>query len=91
MAGMPAIRTAVYATISALIWTTLLTFLGYLLGDNWEEVSVYLRTYGAIVTAIIVILIGIQVYFGFRSRRKSVDPDTAGNEGDSPISKTFAE
>jgi membrane protein DedA with SNARE-associated domain len=80
MAEMPAAKVSVYATISALAWTAILTYLGFFLGDHWEEVSVYLRTYGTVVTVIIGLFIGIQVYLGYRSRRKAVSKNDAPTE-----------
>ncbi len=73
MAGMPAARTAAFATLSALVWSTLLAYSGYYLGDHWDQVSVYLRSYGTVVTVIIMLFVGIQIYMGYRSRRKTVN------------------
>ncbi len=48
--------TAVLATISALIWTLLIGYGGYAVGENWEVIILYLRTYGRIVVGVIVLL-----------------------------------
>lgn len=70
MAHMHAGRTAALATLSAAVWTVLITFAGYLVGDNWEEVSVYLRRYGQIVLAVIVLFILIQIIRSYRVRKR---------------------
>jgi len=60
MAQMDVTKTSIWCTISALVWTALIVGAGFYLGDNWEVVGRYLRTYGAIVTAIIVLFVVIQ-------------------------------
>ena len=70
MAHMPAGRTAAFATLSAAVWTVLITFAGYIVGDNWEGVSVYLRRYGQIVLAVIVLFILIQIIRSYRVRKR---------------------
>ncbi len=70
MAHMHAGRTAAFATLSAAVWTVLITFAGYIVGENWEEVSVYLRRYGQIVLAVIVLIILIQIIRSYRVRKR---------------------
>ncbi len=70
MAHMHAGRTAALATLSAAVWTVLITFAGYIVGDNWEGVSVYLRRYGQIVLAVIVLFILIQIIRSYRVRKR---------------------
>lgn len=71
MAQMNAWRTAVYATLSAALWTVLITFAGYKVGENWEVVSVYLRRYGQVVVAVIVLIVVVQIVFAYRVRKRS--------------------
>lgn len=47
-------KTAVYATISAFVWTVLITYAGYAVGDNWQTVGAFLRDYGRVVVVLIV-------------------------------------
>jgi membrane protein DedA with SNARE-associated domain len=67
MAHMNVGRTAVFSTVSALVWTALLALVGYFLGENWEAVQVYLRNYGWFITALIVVFV---VIHGIRLRRR---------------------
>jgi len=75
MAHMAPGKTTFYSSLSALVWTTLLTLLGYFLGENWEVVRGYLSTYGVVVTLLIIAVIGVQVLLGYRSRKLDPDPD----------------
>ncbi|GIV62088.1 MAG: hypothetical protein KatS3mg044_0954 [Rhodothermaceae bacterium] len=61
MAHMNAWKTAVYATLSAAVWTTLIAYLGYMVGENWEAVRGYLQTYGWVVGSLIVLFVLVQV------------------------------
>ncbi len=71
MSHMHAGRTAVWATFSAALWTALITLAGYVVGENWEIVSVYLSRYGQVVIVLIIVLIGIQLVRAYRARKKS--------------------
>ena len=79
MAHMPAARTAAFATLSAAVWTVLITFAGYIVGDNWEVVSVYLRRYGQVVLALIVLAVVIQFIRSYRVRKRPSDDETRQN------------
>ena len=70
MAHMPAARTAVFATLSAAVWTVLITAAGYIVGENWEVVSVYLRRYGQVVLALIALAVATQLIRSYRVRKK---------------------
>ena len=70
MAHMHAGRTAAYATLSAAVWTVLITLAGYVVGENWEVVSVYLQRYGQVVLALILLVIAIQIVRSYRARKK---------------------
>ena len=60
------------STLSALVWTTLITYLGYLVGDNWTVVEEYLRTYGLIISGILLLVIGYKLLrFGLRWRQRA--------------------
>src|SRR5690606_18981265 len=50
--------TALLATLSAAVWTALLTYAGYAVGANWAVILDWLRAYGQVVTAV-VLLIGV--------------------------------
>jgi len=61
-------KTLLYATISALAWTTLLAVAGYMVGDNWEVVEAYLRSYGWFIMGLMIV-IGTVFFVRRRSRR----------------------
>ena len=74
MARMNAWRTVVASTVSALVWTGVIGYAGYAIGENWEVVSVYLRAYGWFILAGSVLLAG---YFFFRKRsRRNLGSET---------------
>ena len=54
MAHMPVRATLIWCSVSALVWTGLITAAGFFVGENWEVVGEYLRGYGVIITGIIV-------------------------------------
>ncbi len=56
MAHMDPWKTAGWATFSAAVWTTLITYAGYVVGENWEVVGAYLRTYGRIVLGVLLLI-----------------------------------
>lgn len=73
MAHTHRVRTAAYATMSAFVWTGVIIWAGYLIGDNWEVVSVYLRAYGWLVLALTAVF---ALVVWFRMRRKETDGAT---------------
>lgn len=81
MAHMPAGRTAAFATLSAAVWTALITFAGYIVGENWEAVSVYLQRYGQVVMVLLIVVIGIQIIRSYRIRKRPKE-DVTPTEGD---------
>ncbi len=62
---------AVYTVIGAALWNGILTYVGFILGQNWEEVSVYMEQLDIVI--VVLIVIGC-VYFVYRhlSRRKKI-------------------
>lgn len=69
MAHMPAGRTTMFASFSALAWSGLLIGLGFYLGDHWEQVSEYLKNYGWAVTTVIVCFVAIQLFLSYRGTK----------------------
>ncbi len=83
MAHMNAWKTTAFATLSAAVWTALITFAGYAVGDNWPVVSVYLRRYGQVVLAALALFAafhGIRLYRQRRRRLAQERKDTASSE-----------
>lgn len=50
--------TIVNATISSLIWNTLLLGLGWIVNENWQVIGSYLNVYSWIIMSLLFILIG---------------------------------
>lgn len=49
MAHTHPLKTAVFATLSAAVWTALIAYAGFAVGENWEVIGEYLRRYGQVV------------------------------------------
>ena len=69
---MPLIPFLLYSTAGSIIWVSLLTYAGYILGENYEQVGSYLKPISTIVLVVIVVL---SLYWIIRRRRKPVDRD----------------
>jgi membrane protein DedA with SNARE-associated domain len=71
MFRMEVARTAWWCTVSALVWTGLISYGGYAVGENWNLVVQYLRAYGRIVlTLLILIAVGFGVRWYWRRRQR---------------------
>lgn len=80
MFRMDALRTAWWCTVSALLWTGLISYAGYAVGENWNLVVRYLRAYGRTV---LILLILLAVGFGvrwYRRRGQSLAKDSSPPE-----------
>lgn len=71
VARMPPLPVALWATVSAALWTGLITYLGYLVGDQWEVVGLYLARYGTWVTALLVAALAVHLLVRLLRRRHS--------------------
>lgn len=69
MAQMDTWRTLWWCTVSALVWTGLISYAGYAVGENWKLVVVYLRTYGRIVLILLLLLTAVLVGRWYWCRR----------------------
>jgi len=83
MAHMHVWKTTAYATLSAFLWTVLITFAGYKVGENWASVSGYLRAYGWGFLILMVLAAFVQLVYYLRKRRV-LDDDAV--QVDSPAS-----
>ena len=63
-------KVLIYSTISALLWNTILIYLGSILGQNWDLVKSYLSQYGQIVVSL-MILTGIVFFIRKRFKNRS--------------------
>ncbi len=55
ISNMPIVPFLIYSTIGTTLWVSLLTFLGYVLGNNYELVDEYLGPVSKIVLGIIIV------------------------------------
>ena len=55
MAHTPVRPTLVWSSVSALVWTALISVAGFFVGENWGVVGEYLRGYGVLITGVIVL------------------------------------
>jgi membrane protein DedA with SNARE-associated domain len=49
--------TTFLSAASALVWNSILIYIGYLVGDNWRDIGEYLATYSKIVSLLIAVII----------------------------------
>lgn len=82
-ARMSAWKTAAYATLSAGLWTAIIAYAGYAVGDNWKIIGDYLRSYGRIMISVLaVVAVGLLIRAYLR-RRKANRSMPAKEEGSS--------
>ncbi len=63
-------KTAFFATLSAAVWTALITYAGYAVGENWRVIEGYLSAYGRAVVAVALVLVLARLaYVHWRRRR----------------------
>ncbi|MFB6274029.1 MAG: DedA family protein [Salinibacter sp.] len=83
MFRMEATRTAWWCTVSALVWTALISYAGYAVGENWGLVVEYLEAYGRIVlTFLILVAVGFGVRWYWRRGQQAspASPETASSD-----------
>ena len=62
-------KTAAYATLSAAVWTALISYAGFAVGENWPLIGEYLTRYGEIVLVVLsVVVLAWLVRYVIRSR-----------------------
>jgi len=67
-AKMRPVPVALWATLSAAVWTVLIAYLGAVVGENWTVIGDWLARYSQVVT--VVLVAGLMVYFGVKWRRR---------------------
>ena len=69
---MDAWKTTIASTISAFVWTGLIVYGGYAVGENWEQVVDYLQVYGSfILTLTLVVVASILAVYWIRKKRRN--------------------
>jgi membrane protein DedA with SNARE-associated domain len=81
MFRMDVARTAWWCTVSALVWTGLISYAGYAVGENWNLVVQYLRTYGRTVLVLLILTaVGFGVWWYWRRRQRRATGSSTENE-----------
>ena len=63
MAKMNFIVFSIWTMVGTLLWNTILVYIGKALGNNWSEISVYVKEYAIVIAVLVVILlIGYFIY-----------------------------
>jgi len=62
---------SVYTIIGAALWNSILTYLGFVLGQHWEEVSQYIEELDIVIVILIIIGIAYFVYRHLVRRKKT--------------------
>jgi membrane protein DedA with SNARE-associated domain len=83
VAQMEPWRTAWWCTVSALLWTGLISYAGYAVGENWEIVVAYLRAYGRVILVLLgaAAVAGVAYWYWQRSRRTAGESGTESDVG----------
>jgi membrane protein DedA with SNARE-associated domain len=74
-------------TLGSAIWNTIFVMAGYLLGDNWSEVTAIVSAYSTVVLALAALAVAVFVavrLLGPRPAREDTDPDAARTPSGSP-------
>jgi membrane protein DedA with SNARE-associated domain len=75
LAGMPHGKFAFYTTVGAFLWVTILTWIGYVIGQNQELIMRY--SHQALIGVIIFSVVLVAVYVR-RHRKKNASTDAPG-------------
>jgi len=70
VARMPFLLFTLYTLLGSLIWNILLTYTGYVLGDNWLVVGNWVGKYEHIILAILAIVFLAYIFRGIYKRLK---------------------
>lgn len=73
MSELKLVPTTILCFVSALLWNAILILAGTYLGQNWEQISLYLSTYSQVVTAIVIVAVlvwAIRFFYVRKNGRK---------------------
>ena len=66
MAKLPLGRFVVLTFVGSLVWSALLAYVGYVLGENWDTLGPYFHSADAVIVAAILAAIALYVYYKLR-------------------------
>jgi membrane protein DedA with SNARE-associated domain len=84
MAQMSPWKTFGWCTVSAAVWTGLISYAGYSVGENWEIVVTYLRAYGRTVLVLLILAAAATVAYRVYGPGGADDDGGRGDEGQAP-------
>lgn len=64
---MPLLPFFIYSTLGSVVWVFLLTYAGYVLGENYERVGTYLKPISAVV---LIAVLSLSIYWIIKRRKK---------------------
>lgn len=70
IAEMNFTKFSLFTFVGSLIWSTLLAYLGFMLGNNWKTVEIYYRKFEYVVFAGLIITAGYYLYHKIKTLRK---------------------
>lgn len=70
LAKMNIIKFSIFTFIGSLIWSTILTYIGYMLGQNWHSIEGVYRKFEYLVVIIVVAAVVYYIYHKIQSVRK---------------------
>lgn len=77
MARLPAWKVALWGAVSACLWNGILLGLGWLLGDNYEQLESLVRTYSTVAIAVVLAVLAIAAWRWWRGSREPPPDDAA--------------
>lgn len=61
-ARLPLYRFIIFTFIGSLIWSYVLAYIGFILGQNWDTLGPYFHGMDAVIIGVVVLLVGLYVY-----------------------------
>lgn len=71
VAKMNVVRFSLYTLAGSLLWSAFLTWLGVILGKNWQILEVYFRKFDILIVGGIILIVGGYVYHKVQKIRKT--------------------
>jgi membrane protein DedA with SNARE-associated domain len=71
VARMPFARFAIYSFLGAVPWNLALAYLGFVLGQNWDNLQGYFHEYNLVFFAALAVLVAAAVLWKLRSSRRA--------------------
>ncbi len=67
------VKFSIFTLSGSLIWSSLLAYMGYVMGDNWKLVSVYTEEYERVILGILVIVVLLYITRGIKNLSNDSD------------------